>query len=389
MKMSDELSRVKSNNSEKMSGVKSDEKTEAKSDIKSDWRSNNKSSTKSQPQSIESIKQQHYEAQNELEVITEVKLENKLSDSQQNIEDYNFDIDENIAESEYVDTVNVEKREPIALEHKNRPETAEQDESHDTNIKLSPKISPKVTLPKLKAAPEMVKSSPLLQKAEKEIAFDYGYSLDSKKVDAVIDDVDIEAMWKCLAHALLKHIEFSKGEVLIDDLVDDDEDIPQFSYEFGQDLRIDLEEIQRKKELERWEAEVRNLENFQRLEYAMHPDYQYSPHYDDYPPHNGPFTYYESAPMGNGESINIWIDSKNENSSLLGDLPPIRGMANQNSNKFSSSNAQGVKNSDLMFNEDIPPPAPFGDVAYNGNFDSYNYSVSQMDDFLREQRLMR
>lgn len=102
-------------------------------------------------------------------------------------------------------------------------------------------------------------STPLLLKGEKAEAADYGYSLDSKKVDETIGIIDIENICKCLAHAILKHIEFSKSEVLIDDLVWEDEDIPQFSYDFDYNLRIDLEELQRKKEMEEWEAQVRNI----------------------------------------------------------------------------------------------------------------------------------
>ena len=102
-------------------------------------------------------------------------------------------------------------------------------------------------------------STPLLLKDEKAEAADYGFSLDSKKVDETIGIIDIENICKCLAYAILKHIDFSKGEVLIDDLVSEDEDIPQFSYDFDNNLRIDLEELQRKKEMEEWEAQVRNI----------------------------------------------------------------------------------------------------------------------------------
>ena len=109
-------------------------------------------------------------------------------------------------------------------------------------------------------------SSPLLLKNEKEEAAEYGYSLDSKKVDETIGIIDIENICKWLAHAVLKHIDFSKGEVLIDDLVAEDEDIPQFSYDFDYNLRIDLEELQRKREMEEWEAQVRNIGNILKLD---------------------------------------------------------------------------------------------------------------------------
>ena len=81
---------------------------------------------------------------------------------------------------------------------------------------------------------------------ERQKAIDEGQSLDSKKLTDAIGIIDIECIWKWLAHAIIKHISFSKGKILIDDLAPEDEDLPEFSYEFGKDLKIDLEEIQRK-----------------------------------------------------------------------------------------------------------------------------------------------
>jgi hypothetical protein len=72
---------------------------------------------------------------------------------------------------------------------------------------------------------------------------------------------------------------------LIDDLVSEEEDIPQFSYEFGQDLRIDLEEIQQRKEMEKWEAQERNFQNFHNMQQVLKEgqpfDYQaYQHHFE-------------------------------------------------------------------------------------------------------------
>jgi len=72
----------------------------------------------------------------------------------------------------------------------------------------------------------------------------------------------MEITCKCFAHALKKHIEFSKGELLIDDLVHEQEDIPQFSYKLGEELKIDLEEIHRRKEMELYENELKNLNHY-------------------------------------------------------------------------------------------------------------------------------
>ena len=66
------------------------------------------------------------------------------------------------------------------------------------------------------------------------------------KVNDAIGLIDIEWICKWLAFAIVKHIKFSRGKVLVDDLAPEDQDIPEFSYEFGKELRIDLEEIKRK-----------------------------------------------------------------------------------------------------------------------------------------------
>jgi hypothetical protein len=81
--------------------------------------------------------------------------------------------------------------------------------------------------------PPMDKSSPMLAAGEKSKAMDFGHSLDSKKVQETIENVDLETTCKCFARCLLKHVEFSKGELLVDDLVAEEEDIPQFSYKLG------------------------------------------------------------------------------------------------------------------------------------------------------------
>jgi len=86
-------------------------------------------------------------------------------------------------------------------------------------------------------------SAPILLKEEKEEALKFGQSLDSKKVKDHIGDVDLENTCKVFSKAVMKHVQFSKGELLVDDLVSESQDIPQFSYEFGTDLKIDLEEI--------------------------------------------------------------------------------------------------------------------------------------------------
>ena len=78
----------------------------------------------------------------------------------------------------------------------------------------------------------------------------------------------------------MKHIRFSQNEVLVEDLVNDEEDIPQFSYEFRDSLRIDLEEIQHQKEMREWEAQAKNIENYQEIQYIMCANNRFN-NYDD------------------------------------------------------------------------------------------------------------
>lgn len=61
---------------------------------------------------------------------------------------------------------------------------------------------------------------------------------------------------------VLQHIAFSKEEVLIDDLVEEEQDIPIFMYNIHPALRIDLDAIQRHKEImsEEFQAHLESVE---------------------------------------------------------------------------------------------------------------------------------
>lgn len=54
--------------------------------------------------------------------------------------------------------------------------------------------------------------SPLLDKKEKDEARDYGHSFGAKKVAMGPGFVNLRFMCHCLARAIKRHIEFSKGE---------------------------------------------------------------------------------------------------------------------------------------------------------------------------------
>ena len=170
------------------------------------------------------------------------KKENTINDLSQNKHQINWSIDKK-EESKIINTNNTNLQQDSDLKTQNKEQPLKTENKSETSQKdiISLPSSQNIPQPLL---PE-IKSSPLLLKSEKEEAINAGQSLDSRKVDEAITIIDIENICRCLAHAILKHIEFSKGEVLIDDLVSEEEDIPQFSYEFGSELRIDLEEIQK------------------------------------------------------------------------------------------------------------------------------------------------
>jgi len=53
------------------------------------------------------------------------------------------------------------------------------------------------------------KWDPLIAKEERDVAWNLGHSLDSKKVTSALGYLDLKQICYCLAQALMKHIEFS------------------------------------------------------------------------------------------------------------------------------------------------------------------------------------
>ncbi len=68
----------------------------------------------------------------------------------------------------------------------------------------------------------------------------YGYSFGSKKVNMGPAFLDPKVMCQCLARAIMKHLQFSKGSYLfLEDLKNAEDMIdPEFSYKFKKDLKI-------------------------------------------------------------------------------------------------------------------------------------------------------
>ena len=58
----------------------------------------------------------------------------------------------------------------------------------------------------------------LINKDERDKAFNLGASLDSKKITSALGYLDLKQICYCLAHALNKHIEFSQGFFFLGDL---------------------------------------------------------------------------------------------------------------------------------------------------------------------------
>jgi len=102
----------------------------------------------------------------------------------------------------------------------------------------------------------------LIDKAERDKAFNLGHSLDSKKVTSALGYLDLKQICYCLAHALNKHIEFSQGFFFLGDLrayhrkQQEEEQITgeelEFTYNLGDKFRItlDKDKIQRQREKE-------------------------------------------------------------------------------------------------------------------------------------------
>ena len=98
------------------------------------------------------------------------------------------------------------------------------------------------------------KWSPMLDKDEKKKAMDLGQSLDSKQVTSALGYLDLKQICYCLAKALNKHIEFSKGHLFLDDLKKSESNPVnlEFSYKLDPKMKIDIDKAKlRKEELEK------------------------------------------------------------------------------------------------------------------------------------------
>ena len=105
--------------------------------------------------------------------------------------------------------------------------------------------------------------SPLIDKEERDRLWNCGQSLNSKQVTSALGYLDLKQICYCLANALMKHIEFSRGFFFLEELQEhlksqndyirgadtDRESLPlEFTYNIKDNLKIDLEKARQKKQ---------------------------------------------------------------------------------------------------------------------------------------------
>lgn len=73
-------------------------------------------------------------------------------------------------------------------------------------------------VPQTKNKAKDEKWDPLIEKGERDKAWNLGHSLDSKKVTSALGYLDLKQICYCLAQALMKHIEFSQSHFFLGDL---------------------------------------------------------------------------------------------------------------------------------------------------------------------------
>lgn len=110
---------------------------------------------------------------------------------------------------------------------------------------------------------------------ERKLAWNFGQSLDSKKITSALGYLDLKQICYCLAQALNKHIEFSRGYFFLDDLKKQAKmvnevvgDQVEFSYNFNEGLKIDVEAA-KQKQAEREQKEKERQREFDKLKLQM------------------------------------------------------------------------------------------------------------------------
>ena len=119
--------------------------------------------------------------------------------------------------------------------------------------------------------------------------------------------------------------------------------------------------------MEEWEAQVRNIENFNKMEYFMGQEGENMQYDQDFK---------NEETIENGQVFDYQMEHNQDiqpKGSLLGNLPPLNPGQVPDTNKFTS---HGTIGSNKEIKGDEPPTV-----------EGYNYSLVQMDDFLKDQGL--
>lgn len=119
--------------------------------------------------------------------------------------------------------------------------------------------------------------------------------------------------------------------------------------------------------MEEWEAQVRNIENFNKMEYFMGHEGENIQYDQDFQ---------NEETIENGQVFDYQMEHNQDiqpKGSLLGNLPPLNPGQVPDTNKFTS---HGTIGSNKEIKGDEPPTV-----------EGYNYSLVQMDDFLKDQGL--
>lgn len=90
--------------------------------------------------------------------------------------------------------------------------------------------------------------SPLLDLTTKMKLLGLGQSLDSKQVSDALGFIDIRMLLKCFAKAVSRHIDFSKGYLIFEDMkkYSSMKDKMKFTYNQNKNMKIDMERLKKK-----------------------------------------------------------------------------------------------------------------------------------------------
>jgi len=85
-------------------------------------------------------------------------------------------------------------------------------------------------------------SSPLLDKSTKEKLINLGQSLDSKQLADALGYIDLRLLLKCFSKAVMKHINYSRGYLFLEDLkmAQSQQDELNFTYGLQQNMKINI-----------------------------------------------------------------------------------------------------------------------------------------------------